>query len=353
MHPDKIKWLEEAKLVSFDDAAAKLPTKFTRSGSERTSINGCPVCGGKDRLSYNVAKGAWNCRGHGGGYDVVNFLQHTMSLSFDQACEELTGRPNPIGQTRTLSQFEKAELEKRKAKAAERKKHIEDEEKASQERKKQMALDIWKAGKPIAGTPAEAYLLNRGLSKREWSTQLRFHKGLTYYKDPDKPVYPALIARVSDMFGDFLGVWRIYITKDGQKAPVKAQEGCKIGLGAVSGGAVYLNGTEGSECIAGEGLETTLALEELFYKPGVATLSTSGMEGLQPPTSLESITIGADCDNWKYQENGEKWLQGQGQIVAERSAERFRKMNIDVPHVHLPPEGIDWLDVLNFARGRM
>ena len=89
-----------------------------------------------------------------------------------------------------------------------------------------------------------------------------------------------------------------------------------------------------------EGVETAIAVNELFSLPTWAASSTSGLESFEPPAGITALTIYGDNDSHKF-------FAGQlsAYALANRLAlERRPDLRIDV---QIPPNPGDWLDVLS------
>ncbi|WP_057464339.1 toprim domain-containing protein [Pseudovibrio sp. POLY-S9] len=346
-NPDTQAWIDEAKDVPLDVAAEMTSAAFKRTGSEFTSISGCPACGGRDRLGFNTAKKVWICRGADQGHDAIGFLMHVNSLSFLEAVEALTGRPNPSGQkSKPLTQEQRDAIERKRAAAKAKAEAAEAEQAEKVEDTKAYSLKLWKEGRSIAGTPAETYLLNRGIPKLDWPTCLRFHKGL---KHQSGKTYPALIAQVVDVDGAHMAIWRIFLTRDGQKAP---EQYVKLGLAPISGGAVRLAAPSGGRIALTEGIETGLAVMVLTGLPVWPVLARAGFKNLELPEGVERVDNYADHDKPKWSEKHGCFMPPEGLRDAEEGAARFRSMGVEA-HVHKPEaRGNDWLDVLNKVQQR-
>ncbi|WP_068318939.1 DUF7146 domain-containing protein [Polycladidibacter hongkongensis] len=328
---------QRALEVPLLEAAQTSGATLKRFGQEH--VGPCPACGGTDRFSVNPVKGKWNCRGAGGGNSPINLVMHCQSVDFKAACEILTGEKPPSGEgTWDEAAQERAQERKR---AAEKKALRAAEEQAQKEANTtEYAAKLWGEAQPITGTPAERYLRGRGLPQLLWPESLRYHPALRY---PQLGKLPALICRVDDSFGDLTGIWRIFITQEGQKAEVPS---AKLGLGPVSGGAVRLGeAVQGEVCLA-EGVETALAVLALTGRVCWSCLSTSGLQNFDPPLDIESVRIYGDGDHL-YQRPDGNWAEAPGKAAALAAKQQLLSRGINVPDVVLPAAGTDWLDVYN------
>src|SRR5262249_15245383 len=139
---------------------------------------------------------------------------------------------------------------------------------------------IWNDSVPLTqDCLAAAYLRSRSIDlKYVTGDQIRFHSSLRH---PDGVEFPALVARVQNVNGAGCGIWRIFLSKSGDKARVSSP---KMGLGQAKGGAVRI-GIPGAwdEIALTEGIETALAVRQMIHMesrrllPVWACLSTSGM----------------------------------------------------------------------------
>lgn len=220
-----------------------------------------------------------------------------------------------------------------------------------------------KGCKPEPHEPALLYFERRGIpgAAAIRSPSLLYHAGLPYYVN-GKPLldenggwltFPAIVGRVSSSSG-WLGLQRIYLTKDGNKATGAIREAmqaaglpdqdvdCKPMLSAAGmvGGAVRL-GKAGLVLAVGEGLETMLAIATASGSLSVAACGTAALlAGVEIPDQVEKLLIFADKDR-----------NGAGLKHAELLYER-EKNNMDVqiylPEMPIPAgkKGVDWLNVV-------
>lgn len=335
-------WKSRALEADILKEAVARGAKLKRAGREW--VGACVACGGKDRFSINISKRVFNCRGSEGG-DVAKMVMHLDGVSFTQAIEALTGEPPPNGQSKPLSDAEKAARDKQRAQAQATQRAREAQERAYQEDTREAAQAIWEASKSIAATVADSYLLQRGFVGVA-DPVLRFHPALPY---PGKTrTFPALICRVDDVAGDLTAVWRIFLRNDGRKADV---DNAKLGLGPAGGGAVRIGGI-GKKIGIAEGVESALGAWNLIGRryPVWAALSTSGMIGIEIPLGVEQVVIFADGDA-PMKKQGDEYVAA---IPAGRKAALTAKANIEAAGVKCmiaaePPPGRDfndlWLDM--------
>lgn len=185
------------------------------------------------------------------------------------------------------------------------------------------ARSLWEATQPVGNTKAKAYLRSRGITV-SLPASLRFMPDI--YHGPSASWCSAMIANVEPTGG----VHRTYFTKQGKRLPNNA----KMMLGPCYGGAVALSGGMGP-LVVSEGIETSLSLLQMLdYKdPTVwATLSTSGMKGVELPSKPHSLIIGVDGDE-------------AGKRAANSLASHATALDWNVSLMEAP-ESQDWNDVL-------
>lgn len=190
------------------------------------------------------------------------------------------------------------------------------------------AIELWRKGLPVAGTPAEQYLVRRGLT-----LPLR---GLRYMPDAwhaqAERRFPALLSALTadcaDNAGRISALQRTFLTAFGEKAPVEPP---RMILGQLNSAAVRLAPAAETLGIA-EGVETALAATQLFKVPCWAGCGAR-LHRVTLPSSVSCVILFADND-------------GAGLRTADRAAHRFRREGRTV-EVRVPQlEGGDWNDVL-------
>ena len=184
----------------------------------------------------------------------------------------------------------------------------------------QAARRLVAMSKPIAGTLAETYLRERGISGARTCTALRYHPRCWYRSDDDpadhlRDSWPALIAAVTDETGIMTGAHRTWLDPSGKaKAPISTQ---RRAMGLLLGNGVRF-GCASDILAAGEGIETMLSLRCVMpTMPMIAALSANHLAALLLPNGLRRLYIARDNDP-------------AGRHAAETLAERAYAAGIEV-----------------------
>jgi len=185
------------------------------------------------------------------------------------------------------------------------------------------ARRLFGAGRPIPGTQAEAYLRARGITGRLDCVALRFHPRV-WYRETDKApleAWPALLAAVTDPGGRITGIQRTWLDRQRpDKAPLadpRRALGHLLGNG-VRFGAVEAALAEAGVLVAGEGIETVLALKSVLpLLPMIAALSASHLAALDLSAVLRRLYIARDND-------------AAGRNAAQRLRKRGEALGIEV-----------------------
>jgi len=190
-----------------------------------------------------------------------------------------------------------------------------------------LALEIWHASQPAAGTLVETYLRARRIVLPVPAT-LRYHPGLLH--SPTGLVLPAMVAAVTNWPSrDVTGVLRTFLRMDGgDKAPVSEP---KMTLGPLGVGAVRLAPAQPAIGLA-EGIETALSAMQLFEISVWAALG-SRMDRVELPEEVIGVHVFGD--------NGKP-----GHDAAEKAAATFTDQGRRVALRFPPPEFGDWNNAL-------
>jgi hypothetical protein len=158
------------------------------------------------------------------------------------------------------------------------------------------ARRLFRSGRPIAGTPVEAYLRARGITGRlDWPA-LRYHPSVYYRETENAPleVWPALLAAITGLDGAITGILRTWLDPvRPAKAPLADP---RRALGHLLGNGVRF-GEAPDILAAGEGVETMLALKSVLpLLPVIAGLSTNHLAALELPPALRRLYVARDND---------------------------------------------------------
>jgi hypothetical protein len=158
------------------------------------------------------------------------------------------------------------------------------------------ARRLFHAGRPVPGTPAEAYLRARGITAPlDWPA-LRYHPSVYYRADEhaDLELWPALLAAVTALDGTISGVQRTWLDRDRPaKAPLADP---RRAMGYLLGNGVRF-GAMSEIAAAGEGIETILALKSVLPSlPMIAGLSANHLAALDLPPALRRLYVARDND---------------------------------------------------------
>jgi Toprim domain len=158
------------------------------------------------------------------------------------------------------------------------------------------ARRLFAMSQPIAGTIAETYLRQRGITALHDIRALRFHPRCYYRPDVDAPteIWPALIAAVTDLAGTITGAHRTWLDPSGRdKAPVDTP---RRAMGHLLGHGVRF-GVATDVMAAGEGLETMLSLRSALPALSmVAALSANHLAAILFPATLRRLYVARDRD---------------------------------------------------------
>lgn len=218
------------------------------------------------------------------------------------------------------------------------------------------------AGAEILDTPVEAYLRGRGVDVRRFPfplRALRFHPGLWNRESNVK--WPAMLAPIVGMNGDFLGVHRTWLqAHNGGRVTKAPLDKAKMAFGAYRGGIIRLwngirvdpetgeikPGQKLRDCKAGvwidltegieDGLSIAISMPELRVGAGV---SVSNMGNLRFPDQVEGVRF------WKQNDPPGSQADLDFQRVVDNQLDQGKRVRLAVP-----PAGVkDANDVLCMA----
>ena len=152
-----------------------------------------------------------------------------------------------------------------------------------------LAVRLWKASVPIAGTLAEEYLLARGLSP-PYSKALRFNPATILGSGPTKRIMPAMIAAAENDIG-VTAVQRTFLDpEDVLRKPVPNP---KASLGLIGSAAIRLAPATDELGLA-EGIEDALSAMEWFGTPTWALGGVERLAFVAIPERVRRVIVYAD-----------------------------------------------------------
>jgi hypothetical protein len=155
------------------------------------------------------------------------------------------------------------------------------------------ARRLFRAGRPIPGTPAEAYLRARGITAAGFPA-LRFHPSVNYRTHDQAPLrrLPAMLAAITDLDGRIVGVNRTWL--DVERLAVADLDAPRKVLGVLLGHGIRF-GRATDRLLAGEGIETVLSLKTVLPElPMVSALTANHLAALVLPSGLARLVIARD-----------------------------------------------------------
>lgn len=206
-----------------------------------------------------------------------------------------------------------------------------------------------KDSKDIRGTPGQKYLEKRGIWASNISLTCRFHPGMEYYDAEEKRSYgqwPCILMPMRDINRKVVAVHRIFITSEGEKAPVPDVKKLMSVPDSMRGAAIKLHSVESLEgdviLGVGEGVETMLAVYAVTGMPVWSTFSTGLMYSLVVPKNVKRVVIWADKDVSKGGETAALALRDR--LIADGF-----EVDVIFPDMEIEEgaKSVDWLDVLN------
>jgi putative DNA primase/helicase len=220
-----------------------------------------------------------------------------------------------------------------------------------------IARDLVSPFHPSAA-PLRAYFNKRGIPLNENILDVLFHPALEYWvnSDTDKDqkilvgTFPAIVSVFRTVDGVMVNFHRIFITLEGDKAPVSKVKKICAPLPKFSGSSITVATTLGRVLHVTEGVEKAWAIHLATGESVKAAYSCSSLPKLHvDKAKYDSVVIWSDCDPVNPKRNRKS---GDGQYFAWELARRLHlEEGFDV--TFLMPDGIpanvkgrDWEDVI-------
>lgn len=160
--------------------------------------------------------------------------------------------------------------------------------------RRQTAVALWEAGRPLAGSLSERHCRGRGVRGSLPGPDALRHHGLTplsVYRPPSS-TRPALLAAIRDPGGEVTAVEITYLGPGGRRA-VDVRLARKT-VGLVSPASAVLLDPAAAEMVVAEGVFSALSARRRFALPAWALFSTSNLRSWRPPSGVTSVLVVAD-----------------------------------------------------------
>jgi putative DNA primase/helicase len=276
----------------------------------------CPACGGKDRFTFDNrhGRGDYFCRKCEPG-DGFKLLMQVHRWDFAEARKRVLDAAG-IGTAEALAEIRKVEREQPETIIARPTRRVE--------------ILVRECCKIEDCEPAIAYLKSRALWPLPKGHALRAHTSVAYW-DSREVIgrFPALVAVVRDLAGEFVTAHVTYLTQEGQKlatheprkllSPLTNRHGCSVRL---------LDQAE--QLGIAEGIETALSAARIHREPVWAAINSVLLAKFEPPPGVKRLAIYADRDTAGLEAAGRLMERLQGRIACA---------------LRIPTQG-DWNDVL-------
>lgn len=198
-----------------------------------------------------------------------------------------------------------------------------------------LALRLWMASRPVAGTLAEDYLRARGLSG-PYSRVLRFNPATVFGSGAAKKTMPAMIAAIENDLG-LVAVQRTFLDPmDVLHRPIPKP---KVSLGLLGTAAIRLAPATDELGLA-EGIEDAQSVIEWFGTPTWALGGVERLAFVEIPRQVRRITVYSDRGS-----AAERLFEKARDHLSAEGRELFNR---------LPPDGYgDWNDAWRALRRKL
>lgn len=272
----------------------------------------CPFCGGKDRYRFtNHQNEGWYLCNQCGTGDGFELARKVLGLDF----AEVLRRVEAI--------LQRGVAPAPRPRKGEGKAHLIYE----------------RAAFVCAGDPVAEYLKGRGLNRG--SRVLRHHPHV--FDGKSGRAFHSMVAPIRSRGDKLVGIHVTHLEQVGggwRKAGIESPKKQRKIAGTISGGAIRLfKPVDGCIGLA-EGIETALAVRQMWGVACWSVMSTAGMLAWQVPEGVSKVIVYADADG-----------NFAGQKAAYSLANRLVvKDGLGDVFVFVPDATGDWLDVLNGGR---
>jgi len=232
----------------------------------------CLFCSGEDRWRWDNkdGSGTYICGQCGAGTAFQLIMKH-LGINFKEALSRIN---EALGGGCKMDKVQNNQMDNSKIKA--------------------MLNKIWTGSIPLSGSdPVSKYLHSRKLVLQP--DNVRYCPEC--YESDTKQNHPAMVAKVFNSKGVPVALHRTYLDRDKpQKADVPSPKKLTPALELLSGCAIRLFEIKGEKLGIAEGIETAISCSQMFDMPVWACVSSTILEGFEPPDGVRHIVIMADND---------------------------------------------------------
>jgi hypothetical protein len=156
------------------------------------------------------------------------------------------------------------------------------------------AKKIWDKSLPVAGSIADVYFQQCGfIYEPGVMGHVRFNPAVLY--EPTREDFPALIAPVHNLDGEFVGIHKTYLAADGtDRANVRGE--ARRMLGKCHGSYIQLSEATGFRLVVTESIEAGLAIQQACPGFPVWSAMTPGNMRAPVPAVVKELILCADGD---------------------------------------------------------
>jgi Protein of unknown function (DUF3987)/Toprim domain len=224
---------------------------------------------------------------------------------------------------------------------------------------KASAEEMWNKAEPLSGTPADRYLaLTRGIEITPWPPIFRYapaarftaaeEKGKDGKRTGPEKFAPALVIRIDDGAGGFIGIQRVFLDPANPEKKHPDRANAKKSLGDVKGGSMHLTPAARVLCIC-EGPEKGAGLLAMGIANGFLEDWGAGIWAVAGAKNLPLLVLPAIVEEvWIFGDNDSVNHKGKrpGQEAAQKAADVFLEQGKRVKVIFPPKEGQDWDDLI-------
>jgi hypothetical protein len=336
--------------------AAELAPQGRREGGEWSALNPTRADSKPGSFKINLQSGLWSDFATGDKGDALGLVAYLvtggdLAAAIRWARDWLGLSASPAGGgafRRPLPAHDQAAIKAR----------TDDQDRRKRDDVLASCARLWDQARPLAGTPAAAYLAGRGVDPARLDARLsglRYHPGLYAPDDAGAPVrtaHPALLGLIIVPGKLGIRLHRTFLAVHPDGRVTKAAVACpKMTLGSYRGGAIRL--TRGAcarplkDMPPGQWVTVTEGIEDgLSYALGLPDrrvwcgVSVSNFAALNLPDNVAGVEFAAQNDP----PGSPAWVQ------VERAAQALIAKGLKVRIVRPPPDFKDWNDLIRGVR---